>query len=235
MDARSAILDRLLRLRGDVGICHGAVAGWENAAREAVGECVEHGWNGVAQGAELAAILGVGGPPSVPPRPAKIAGPAARWPLKPPNSSRHLLDRITRNSRKKAENTVMLPEVDVDADIRTIQEGHARWNSDSGRYETPSGRIYGVKPGGTMFPDSGPGLVRLNRLEYEALQRPALFSRPDRPGRSVRTGPGPVPGPASGSALPDRRRDQSSGPLDPGHPRRWLRQGDHRRGCRRRG
>ncbi|GLY31764.1 hypothetical protein Kisp02_51290 [Kineosporia sp. NBRC 101731] len=62
-------------------------------------------------------------------------------------------------------------DVDVSGDLRDIQEGRAPWNRSTSRYETPSGRTYGVEePSGTVFPDSGPGLINLGRHEYHALK-----------------------------------------------------------------
>ena len=45
---------------------------------------------------------------------------------------------------------------------------NARWNAATNRYEI-NGRSYGVEPSGTVFPDSGPGIVKLDRNEYAAL------------------------------------------------------------------
>ena len=44
----------------------------------------------------------------------------------------------------------------------------ARWNPETQRYEI-NGRSYGVEPSGTVFPDSGTGVVKLDRNEYAAL------------------------------------------------------------------
>ncbi|MCD5349533.1 hypothetical protein [Kineosporia mesophila] len=94
-------------------------------------------------------------------------GPAAQ---RSPNS-RHLLNRIGRRSPQKNRNTLVLPDVDVSADLQDIQEGRARWNRTTSRYETPGGRTYGVEePSGTVFPDSGPGFIHLGRHEYHALK-----------------------------------------------------------------
>jgi hypothetical protein len=38
------------------------------------------------------------------------------------------------------------------------------------RVRRHDGRSYGVEPDGTVFPDSGPGIARLDRNEYAALK-----------------------------------------------------------------
>lgn len=63
-----------------------------------------------------------------------------------------------------------MPDVDVAADIEAIRQGQARWDRQTQRYELPNGRIYGVEGSGTVFPVTGPGMVRLGRGEYQALQ-----------------------------------------------------------------
>jgi hypothetical protein len=67
----------------------------------------------------------------------------------------------------------------VTADLHAIREGRARWNTDTNRYELPNGRIYGVESNGTVFPVTGPGFVRLDRREYQALQH-YIRARGDR-------------------------------------------------------
>lgn len=97
-----------------------------------------------------------------------MEGPAARLDVRRP-SARHALNRIDSRASPKDLNTVAMPEVDVAADIEAIRRGQARWNRQTQRYELPNGRIYGVEGAGTVFPVSGPGLVRLSRGEYQAL------------------------------------------------------------------
>jgi hypothetical protein len=53
-------------------------------------------------------------------------------------------------------------------DVAQIAAGNARWDKATNRYEI-NGRMYGVEPGGTVYPDSGPGIAKLDRNEYAAL------------------------------------------------------------------
>ena len=57
----------------------------------------------------------------------------------------------------------------VTADVQAIAAGEAVWNAEKQRYEI-NGRSYGVESTGTVFPDSGAGMVKLDRNEYAALK-----------------------------------------------------------------
>ncbi|MEW1909444.1 hypothetical protein AB0442_13460 [Kitasatospora sp. NPDC085895] len=109
--------------------------------------------------------------PSGPPWPAKdgIPGAARGKSLNPPHK-RHTLSGV-RNGQVKAENSVILRghEKDVHDDVAQIAAGNARWNAQTQRYEI-NGRTYGVEPHGTVFPDSGKGIVNMDRNEYAALK-----------------------------------------------------------------
>jgi hypothetical protein len=96
-----------------------------------------------------------------------VRGPARNG-IRPPTPGRHRLSRIGRSSQVKDQNTVILPSVDVEADLEAIRTGSAPWNGATGRYEI-NGRTWGVKPNGTVFPASGPGLVELSRPQFKAL------------------------------------------------------------------
>ncbi|MFI7410357.1 hypothetical protein ACIBU0_17015 [Streptomyces sp. NPDC049627] len=61
-------------------------------------------------------------------------------------------------------------EQEVARDIEEIAAGRANFNTSTSRYEV-DGRSYGVEENGTMFPDSGPGIVQLDRIEYAALKQ----------------------------------------------------------------
>jgi hypothetical protein len=69
------------------------------------------------------------------------------------------------------DNTVFLRghENVAAADVQGIAAGRAFWNPESQRYEI-NGRSYGVEPNGRVFPDSGAGMVKLDRNEYAALK-----------------------------------------------------------------
>lgn len=60
-------------------------------------------------------------------------------------------------------------EQQVNQDIADIAAGRAVFREKLGRYEI-NGRTYGVEPTGKVFPDSGPGIVELDRNEYLALK-----------------------------------------------------------------
>ncbi len=99
-----------------------------------------------------------------------VQGPAANTEPRPPNN-RHNLNQIRRKSPAKDENTVVLPGTDVNGDIAAIKSGDATWNPETQRYELDNGRSYGMElPKGTLFPDSGPGFVELDRPQYQILK-----------------------------------------------------------------
>lgn len=93
--------------------------------------------------------------------------------LNPPHK-RHTIAG-TRKGNVDEVNSVILRghESAVRSDVEQIAAGRAKWDSDASRYEI-NGRTYGVEGSGKVFPDSGPGLVRLDRNEYAALQQIAL-------------------------------------------------------------
>ncbi|MEV4709435.1 hypothetical protein [Actinoplanes sp. NPDC049316] len=98
-----------------------------------------------------------------------VRGPAAKTPLKPPNS-RHNLNSIRPSNPAKEKNTIVLPGTDVGADLADISAGGGKWITDSNRYEI-NGRQYLVEPGGTVIPASGPGFVNLSRSQYKVLKQ----------------------------------------------------------------
>lgn len=53
--------------------------------------------------------------------------------------------------------------------MRQIAAGNATWLPRTQRYEV-NGRSYGVEQSGTVFPDSGAGIAKLDRNEYAALK-----------------------------------------------------------------
>ena len=114
-------------------------------------------------------------PPPGPPWPARddIRGAARGKDLNPPNN-RHTVAGA-RHGEVGAVNSVILRgnESVVRDDVVRIAAGDARWLPEANRYEI-NGRTYGVEPSGTVFPDSGPGIVKLDRNEYAALKQIAI-------------------------------------------------------------
>ncbi|MGW7360476.1 hypothetical protein ACWGI0_28560 [Streptomyces sp. NPDC054802] len=99
-----------------------------------------------------------------------IPGPAAGEELKRPHP-RHTVNG-SASGEIKEKNSVILPGyfAKIDQDIADIAAGRARLTEDNNRYEI-NGRTYGVELGGRVYPDSGPGIVNLDRNEYAALQQ----------------------------------------------------------------
>ncbi|KDN84275.1 hypothetical protein [Kitasatospora cheerisanensis] len=114
---------------------------------------------------------GHGASPAGPPWPVVdgVAGAARGKSLNPPHR-RHTLAGV-KGGQVKAENSVILRgyEKDVHDDVAQIAAGRAHWNAQTQRYEI-NGRSYGVEPHGTVFPDSGVGIVNMDRNEYAALK-----------------------------------------------------------------
>ncbi|GAA3955078.1 WXG100 family type VII secretion target [Actinoplanes auranticolor] len=110
-------------------------------------------------------------PPTGPPWPARddIRGAARGKDLNPPHA-RHTATGA-RHGEVRADNSVYLRghENVFHDDVAQIAAGNAQWHPETNRYEI-NGRTYGIEPSGTVFPDSGPGIVKLNRNEYAALK-----------------------------------------------------------------
>lgn len=98
-----------------------------------------------------------------------VPGPARGKTLNLPNS-RHNVSGAG-SGEIKDPSTVYLRGYEHVArdDVAEIAAGNARWDSDRQRYEV-NGRYYGVEATGTVFPDSGTGVVKLDRNEYAALK-----------------------------------------------------------------
>ena len=130
------------------------------------------------------ALPAAAAPPPGPPWPARddMRGPARGKDLNPPNN-RHTVAGA-KHGPIRPDNSVILPgsESAIRDDIAQIAAGNAQWRPESNRYEV-NGRTYGVEPSGTVFPDSGPGIVKLDRNEYAALKE---IARADGDVSSVR-------------------------------------------------
>lgn len=119
-------------------------------------------------GAPSEAVSGPGRGPW--PAPSELKGPAAGRELKLPNKRHNVSGAASGEIR--ADNSVFLRSHQGVAaqDIADIASGKATYIKEFDRYEV-NGRTYGVEDSGTMFPDSGPGIVKLDRNEYAALQQ----------------------------------------------------------------
>ncbi|MEV8117512.1 hypothetical protein AB0O69_21830 [Streptomyces xiamenensis] len=99
-----------------------------------------------------------------------IPGPARGLELREPHP-RHTFSGV-KHGDVKAENSLVLPEYvsAMRSDIGEIAAGNAHFDRVSQRYEV-NGRTYGIEPSGTVFPASGPGILELDRVEYDALKQ----------------------------------------------------------------
>ncbi|MDF3300448.1 hypothetical protein [Streptomyces tropicalis] len=99
-----------------------------------------------------------------------VEGPAAGKELKPPNA-RHTISGSGRGEVKEANSVVLRGyEQDISQDVSDIAAGKGTWDPNTSRYEV-NGRSYGVEDTGRVYPDSGKGIVKLDRNEYAALQQ----------------------------------------------------------------
>ncbi|WP_086823729.1 hypothetical protein [Streptomyces sp. NRRL B-24572] len=117
---------------------------------------------------------GAGSGPGRGPWPAssELKGPAAGKELKPPHA-RHTVSG-SASGEVKENNSVILRghQESVSQDIADLASGKGTYVKELDRYEV-NGRTYGVEDSGRVYPDSGPGIVKLDRNEYAALQQVA--------------------------------------------------------------
>lgn len=87
---------------------------------------------------------------------------------------RHYAERLTaRSVRHTNQNTVIMPWVDVMADVLAIRNGRAIRD---GNVFVVNGRAYVLEPGRRLFPRVGEGFHQLSRGAYRAL---ALYNNPE--------------------------------------------------------
>ncbi|MFF9621728.1 hypothetical protein [Streptomyces griseosporeus] len=99
-----------------------------------------------------------------------VGGPAAGKDLKPPHP-RHTLSGAGSGEVKEVNSVVLRGyEQEINQDVADIAAGKATWSKKLSRYEI-NGRTYGVEDSGRVYPDSGPGIAKLDRNEYAALQQ----------------------------------------------------------------
>lgn len=94
--------------------------------------------------------------------------------MKRSTRSRHELRSIGAKSYVEPKNSVALPGIDTPAEIGLIQEGYGE-RLGNNRYRV-NGRIYAHKPDGTMYPESGDGIVQVTRLEFISLRMLIKFN-----------------------------------------------------------
>ncbi len=100
-----------------------------------------------------------------PPNMVRFDGNRPLEPLRPP-ARRHYLRSITPRSRIRPRNTIILPGVDVAADVRAINAGEAVRN---GEVLTINGRRYWVDQPDTLYPIDGDGFIPASRGIYKAV------------------------------------------------------------------
>lgn len=83
-----------------------------------------------------------------------------------PNDRQFFSKIKQKTSAHSDKNTVIMPWVDVNADVAAINSGNV--TPVKGIY-TVNGRSYAVHDNGTLYPTTGDGFVTLNRAEYNAL------------------------------------------------------------------
>ncbi|MGM5629397.1 RHS repeat-associated core domain-containing protein [Apibacter raozihei] len=84
-----------------------------------------------------------------------------------PNEGRHKYSRIKQGGVTKAKNTVILPDIDIKADVEGIRKGQA---TRVGETFEINNRIYGAHADtGRLYPISGDGFVTLDSTTYKAL------------------------------------------------------------------
>ena len=88
-------------------------------------------------------------------------------PAKMPHA-RHSLTGIHAGSFAKHRNSFTEPWVDVRADIDAINRGEGYFNARN-RRTWINGRIYGMHENGTTWPESGTGVIQINRGTFNAL------------------------------------------------------------------
>ncbi|MFF1687115.1 MULTISPECIES: hypothetical protein [unclassified Streptomyces] len=101
-----------------------------------------------------------------------VTGPAAGKTVRAPHP-RHTVSGAAHGNAKEVNSVVLRGyERQVNQDVEGIAAGRASFDKATSRYEI-NGRTYGVEESGTVFPDGGEGIVRLDRNEYAALQQVA--------------------------------------------------------------
>lgn len=92
--------------------------------------------------------------------------PEAEDDFKPP-ADRHYPNRLRLKSPSKEMTTIIVPGTDVAGDLAAIRDGRA---TVEGNIYTVTGRTYGRKSNGTMYPISGEGFIGpVGRNVFKAL------------------------------------------------------------------
>ena len=108
-------------------------------------------------------------------------------------ADRHYLRKVTQRTLARERNTVIVPGVDVTADVAAINEGLGQ--TASGGYLI-NGRTYGIH-GQSLYPISGPGFIQLDRPAFQALGVYNKFGNTEQAARIIdamaQTNPGLTP------------------------------------------
>ena len=83
--------------------------------------------------------------------------------------ARHGLLTFSGSSQRKARNSLIMPEVDVGADLAALRRGEG-WYDPATRQVWIRGRLYGQHDTGVLFPIRGNGILEVERATFNALQ-----------------------------------------------------------------
>lgn len=81
---------------------------------------------------------------------------------------RHGLMSLSANHKPQAKNSIVLPSVDMEADIDAINRGEGYFDPSTGQ-SWINGRRYGMHSDGKTFPMDGDGVIPVNRATFRAL------------------------------------------------------------------
>jgi hypothetical protein len=81
---------------------------------------------------------------------------------------RHGLTSFSANHKPQAKNSIVLPSVDMQADMDAINRGEGYFDPATGQ-SWINGRRYGMHSDGKAFPMDGDGVILVNRGTFRAL------------------------------------------------------------------
>jgi hypothetical protein len=114
-------------------------------------------------------------PPKPPPKkPPKAEKPGCKKNCKhPPKikkpARRHNPCKTKGNDPTKGENSMIDPDTDISGDLKALESGSF---TRKGEDYIVGGRTYGMHPDtGTVYPKSGPGIVKVDRAQHQLLKK----------------------------------------------------------------